>query len=222
MFFFFFFKQKTAYEIKECDWSSDVCSSDLGELIAQKIDCEAFDPSKFKNALFKIRELTVQPPDVFQSEIISLCAKTGVAITFVPELPRIRASGATWWMSPHKAVIQLNLRYKRDDQFWFSIFHEAGHILLHGKKDVFIEDDGENSKEDEANKFASEILIPKTQLRKFIELSDFNKTEIRSFASEIGIAPGIVVGRLQYLGKLQYNSHCNDLKRRFEWKNVVT
>ncbi len=26
---FFFFKQKTAYEIKECDWSSDVCSSDL-------------------------------------------------------------------------------------------------------------------------------------------------------------------------------------------------
>ena len=25
----FFFKQKTAYEIKECDWSSDVCSSDL-------------------------------------------------------------------------------------------------------------------------------------------------------------------------------------------------
>ena len=30
MCFFFFFKQKTAYEIKECDWSSDVCSSDLG------------------------------------------------------------------------------------------------------------------------------------------------------------------------------------------------
>ena len=26
---FFFFKQKTAYEIYQCDWSSDVCSSDL-------------------------------------------------------------------------------------------------------------------------------------------------------------------------------------------------
>ena len=25
----FFFKQKTAYEIRNCDWSSDVCSSDL-------------------------------------------------------------------------------------------------------------------------------------------------------------------------------------------------
>src|SRR5213596_1784633 len=28
-YFFFFFKQKTAYEIRPCDWSSDVCSSDL-------------------------------------------------------------------------------------------------------------------------------------------------------------------------------------------------
>ena len=27
--FVFFFKQKTAYEILTCDWSSDVCSSDL-------------------------------------------------------------------------------------------------------------------------------------------------------------------------------------------------
>src|SRR5881397_4262706 len=27
--FFFFFKQKTAYEMAQCDWSSDVCSSDL-------------------------------------------------------------------------------------------------------------------------------------------------------------------------------------------------
>ena len=35
----FFFKQKTAYEIKECDWSSDVCSSDLGqEKVADKGD----------------------------------------------------------------------------------------------------------------------------------------------------------------------------------------
>ena len=33
VFFFFFFKQKTAYEISECDWSSDVCSSDLKKIL---------------------------------------------------------------------------------------------------------------------------------------------------------------------------------------------
>src|SRR6056300_932004 len=33
--FFFFFKQKTAYEISECDWSADVCSSDLNQSNAE-------------------------------------------------------------------------------------------------------------------------------------------------------------------------------------------
>src|ERR1051326_3847120 len=44
---FFFFKQKTAYEIKECDWSSDVCSSDLfGEMaLAATLDRLAREPA---------------------------------------------------------------------------------------------------------------------------------------------------------------------------------
>src|SRR6056300_487632 len=39
--FFFFFKHKTAYEISECDWSSDVCSSDLKQKMAYDIsECD--------------------------------------------------------------------------------------------------------------------------------------------------------------------------------------
>lgn len=192
----------------------------MGELIAQKIKCEPFDASRFKQSLNKIRELTVQPPQVFQSEVICRCSEAGVAVAFVPELPKIRASGATWWMNPNKAVIQLSLRYKSDDQLWFSFFHEAGHILLHGKKEIFIEDDSESSKEDEANSFASDILIPRKQLQEFTKSSDLSKAAIKRFASEIGIASGIIVGRLQYLGKLPY-THCNELKRRFEWENAA-
>ncbi|MBL8419274.1 MAG: hypothetical protein JNK92_01440, partial [Dechloromonas sp.] len=55
------------------------------------------------------------------------------------ELPKTEVSGATRWLSPDKALIQLSLRYKSDDQLWFSFFHEVGHLLLHGKKEVFIE-----------------------------------------------------------------------------------
>ncbi len=192
----------------------------MGELAAQKIECKPYDARKFKNALSEIRNLTNQPPEIFQPALIHICSEAGVAVAFVPELPKIQASGATWWINPHKAVIQLSLRYKRDDQLWFSFFHEAGHILLHSKKEVFIEDNSENSKEDEANRFASEILIPKRKLYHFLESSQLNKAAIKRFASEIGIAPGIVVGRLQHDGILPY-SHCNDLKRRFEWKDVA-
>lgn len=188
----------------------------MSELTARDISCKPFDASKFRNALMSIRQHTVKPPEQFQQEVIRLCADTGVAVVFVPEIPKIRASGATWWMNPSKAVIQLSLRYKTDDQLWFSFFHEAGHILLHGKKEVFIEGDDRNSKEDEADKFASDFLIPPKQYRQFIQSGRYSKATIQKFASEIGIAPGIIVGRLQH-DDIILHSFCNDLKKRFEW-----
>lgn len=193
----------------------------MGELIAQKTECRPYVATKFRNALSEIRRLTAKPPKVFQPEIIRLCAESGVAVVFVPGLPKIRACGATWWLNPGKAVIQVSLRYKSDDQLWFSFFHEAGHILLHGKKDVFIEGDNQGSdKEDEADRFASDILIPPRKYRQFIQAGRCSKEAIQDFASELGIAPGIIVGRLQHSGKIPY-SHCNDLKRRFEWQNAA-
>jgi HTH-type transcriptional regulator/antitoxin HigA len=193
----------------------------MGELTARNISCKPFDGSKFKNALLSIRQLTVKPPEHFQQEVIRLCADAGVAVAFVPEIPGIRASGATWWMNPNKAVIQLSLRYKSDDQLWFSFFHEAGHILLHGKKEVFIEGDDKNSKEDEADRFASDALIPPKKYRQFIQSGKCSKSAIQNFATEIAIAPGIVVGRLQHDQVIRH-SYCNELKKRFEWEKVET
>jgi HTH-type transcriptional regulator/antitoxin HigA len=189
----------------------------MGELTARNIGCKPFDASKFKNVLSNVRQLTVKPPEDFQQEVIRSCADAGVAVAFVPEIPGIRASGATWWVTPNKAVVQLSLRYKSDDQLWFSFFHEAGHILLHGKKEVFIEGDDKNSKEDEADRFASDALIPPKKYRQFIQAGRCSKVAIQQFAAELGIAPGIVVGRLQHDDKI-HHSFCNDLKKRFEWE----
>ena len=58
-----------------------------------------------------------------------ICSVAGVSVVFIPDLPRSGASGAARWLSPSKALIQLSLRYKRDDQLWFSFYHEAAHIL---------------------------------------------------------------------------------------------
>ena len=140
-----------------------------------------------------------------------------MAVAFVPELPKMRTSGATWWLSPTKAVILLSLRYKSDDHLWFSFFHEAGHILLHGKKDVFIEDNHSSDKENEANRFASEFLIPTHRLSTFVASTRLSKEAVRAFAAELGIAPGIVVGRLQHDSLLPV-THCNELKNRLKWK----
>lgn len=89
----------------------------------------------------------------------SICAQAGVAVVFVDELPHLRTSGATRWLSSNKALIQLSLLYKTDDHLWFTFFHEAGHILLHGKKDVFLEEGtGTDDKEADADSFAASTL----------------------------------------------------------------
>jgi len=210
------FRKSRAYK---ADNRALICWLRKGEQEAKDIDCEPYDSSKFFKMLIRIRLLTIEPPEIFQPELIRLCAGCGVAVAFIPALPKTRASGVTRWLSPEKALIQLSLRYKSDDQLWFSFFHEAGHILKHGKREIFIDGDDtgmDEIKEDKANRFASDFLIPRKNYFQLIENEIFTKALIQRFAEEIKIAPGIVVGRLQH-DKLLPMSYCNDLKRRFKW-----
>jgi addiction module HigA family antidote len=191
-----------------------------GEIDAQTLDCAPYNADRFLGALKVVRELTTQAPDVFQPGTVRVCAEAGVAVAFVPELPKVCASGATRWLTPNKAMIQVNLRYKTDDQLWFTFFHEAGHILKHGKREIFIEDGGnQDEKEEEANRFAADFLIPPVEYRRLaFRARHYSKAEIKDFAERLKIAPGIVVGRLQHDGKLP-KQNCNDLKQHLKWAN---
>lgn len=185
----------------------------LGELEAAEIDCEPYDAKRFKAAISKIRGLTRQSPEQWEPRLRKLCARAGVAVVFVPEIKGARASGAARWLTPTKAIIQLSLRHKSDDHLWFSFFHEAGHILLHSKKQTFVSGDMTDQtaeQEEEANSFAAQTLIPRRYESRLSTLT--SAAEITGFAEEIGMAPGIVVGRLQKDGRLAW-SKCNHLKK---------
>lgn len=197
-----------------------------GALDGQRIECAPFDKASFRSALVEARELTQERPEDFGEALVELCASAGVAVAFVPELPSCRANGATRWLSPQKALIQLSLRYRWADIFWFSFFHEAAHVLLHGKREVFIEgedggsDEVVRKKEAEADRFAAQILIPSQELERLRprgRVKTTSKDRVRSFADELGIHPGIVVGRLQHEGWLPH-THLNGLRARLAWK----
>jgi HTH-type transcriptional regulator/antitoxin HigA len=192
-----------------------------GEIEALKIECQIYNEKAFRAALDKIRGLTGESPEVFEPQMRSLCTGAGVAVVFVPELPGTHLYGATRWLGVKKALIQLSLRGKSDDHLWFTFFHEAGHILLHEKKDVFIEAEDEgcreiggSEKEQEANRFAQELLIPPEKYQAFLDAGRFEESEIRRFAQEIAIAPGVVVGRLQHEKVIPFSA-ANSLKKRF-------
>ncbi len=189
-----------------------------GEIEAQKMNCFSYDLNKFRNSLDYVKTLTNDKPKDFISKMKLACAEAGVAVVFVPELPKCRVNGITRWLSPEKAIIQLSLRYRSDDHLWFTFFHEAGHILYHRKKDIFLEVKGEsNGHEDQAKQFAAEFLVPSSALKRFLREYVISEGTVRTFAESLGIAPGIVVGRLQFEGTLPFNSNLNKMKRRFEW-----
>jgi HTH-type transcriptional regulator / antitoxin HigA len=191
----------------------------LAELRAAKIECAPYDQDCFLDALHEIRHLTCLDPEEWEPKLVQLCADAGVAVVVVDTFKGARANGATRWLSPTKALIQLSLRYKWEDVFWFTFFHEAGHVALHRKKDAFVEvpqskrDPAIARLEEEADRFASRILIPQRFERRLRALS---LEDVPAFAEQLGVAPAIVVGRLQHDGILPYTRGHN-FRRQFEF-----
>lgn len=210
------FRQSTK---RPANWAAIYAWLRKGELDAQKIVCQSYDDRAFRTVLENVRDLTAEKFETIWPAVIEQCAEAGVAVVVVPALTNTAVSGATRWLTPQKALLQLSLRYKSDDQFWYSFFHEGGHIYKHGKRKLFLELDGKNggkSKlEQEADKFAANLLIPPASLRQFKKkVGDRypGRDEVKRFAHELGIAPGIVVGRLQHDGVMPH-SNLNDLRR---------
>jgi addiction module HigA family antidote len=196
-----------------------------GEIDAQKVSVQQYDRENFLAALNRIRVLTVEEPSVFVPAMTKLCSDAGVTLVFVRELPKTSVSGATRWLSHNRPLIQLTLRHKSNDMFWFSFFHESGHVYHeHAKREVLLEEKFQNSldhREEAANRFAMDLLIPPGELAKFLQHNSFTQDSIRRFANKLGIAPGIVLGRLQFEGTVDWNQF-RGLKKTFSWDSWPT
>jgi HTH-type transcriptional regulator / antitoxin HigA len=196
-----------------------------GHLRAENIVTKPYNQDTFKACLVTIRALTRNHIEDALPKTIELCADSGVAVVLTPELKGTRVSGATRWLSKDKALIQLSVRHKSDDHFWFTFFHEAGHIILHGKKELFIDEDAQSDDltEKEADVFAQNLLVQKDDWQDFVKKwASYPENIIREFADEQGIAPGVVVGRLQFQDKLLSPNKQNGLKVRYEWDSSWT
>jgi len=191
-----------------------------GELIAQSRSVGEFNADTFAANLATIRTLTREAPSTFIPKIKALCAEAGVIYELVPELPGLGVSGVMRWFHG-RPLIQQSILFKTNDNYWFTFFHEAKHVLQMRKKQIFIE--GGNSlpedikREEEANRFAGEILIPNDAWKAFANQGQFSSERIRVFAKKIAIHPGIVVGRLLKEHLVDYNKPQAKLRDKFTW-----
>jgi HTH-type transcriptional regulator/antitoxin HigA len=188
-----------------------------GEIEGGKVETKSFDATRLRQALPRMRQMTQLRPQDFHRPLCALCADCGVALVFIPHLPRTHANGAVCWLNPSTALVQLSVLRRYDDIFWFSLFHELGHLLLHGKREVFVElpEAPKTEKEEEADRFAADTLIPPRTLSRLQRMKPYSSANVQAFARTEGIAPSIVVGRLQHAGLLPH-THLNGLRTRLE------
>ncbi len=192
-----------------------------GSLIADDIECENFCKDTLRSNIADIRALTLdEAPQEFFPKLKFILQKCGIALVVIPHFKKTATSGATFWTKKEKAVVMMSLRGSWADMFWFSLFHELGHVLLHDKRKTFLEDGVTDpawkKQEDEADDFAQKSLIPEKEFRAFKLTYDFSCPSIESFAEIIGIHPGIVTGRLQHENILPYTNHIGRLM--YKWK----
>lgn len=188
----------------------------LATRAAEQMDVAEFSDAKLINALAEIRPLTKLPPQEFQPRLTALCAAAGVAIVPVPPFKKTKLNGAAFWYARNKAAVALSLRHRTNDHFWFTLFHELGHLCLHGRDMAYVDDDKPESDpaEAEADAWAEDMLVGRARLHAFMAGQPRAKAEVRQFAASVDIHPGIVVGMLQHHGVLPW-THMNDLKDSF-------
>lgn len=190
----------------------------MGEVMAQDVETAAYDEAVLRARIPELRGLTLLAPREAGDRLREIMAESGVRLVYTPHLPKTYAHGATRWITG-RPLIQLSVRYKWEDIFWFSLFHEIGHIVRkHSRKEVLINwhDKGRKDEtEREADQYAANTLIPPLKHQGFVAGGEFSAARVRGFAERIGICPGIVVGRLQHDGQLP-RSHLNGLRRKLE------
>lgn len=196
----------------------------LAEKRAGGIDTESFDRARLRGALGAIRAMTTRDPKDFLPDLTTLLADAGVALVLLPHFPGTGAHGATFRTGRATAVLAMTIRGAWADIFWFSVFHELGHLLLHDRREVIIETDEADAsrgpREAEADDFARDSLIAPKEFARFVAAGDYSASAIQAFAAQADVAPGIVVGRLQHDKHLKH-AWQNDLRVPYRWAENV-
>jgi addiction module HigA family antidote len=179
-----------------------------GELQAAELEANDYSEKKFKEALPELKSIMANHPEGFFNQLQSICLEAGVKVVHTPCINKAPISGSTRWLND-TPFIQLTGRYNRNDSFWFTFFHEAGHILLHGKKDIFLENldysDKDFEKEKEADLFAVKWTMTDDEEAEILAAAPLSEVDIRNFAKQFTTHPAIIIGRLQHKKLIPYS-----------------
>lgn len=190
------------------------------ELEATLAETAHWNPGALKERLRDIKGLSrISQPKRFLPQLKRVLAEAGVALVVQRAPKGCKASGASRMITPDRAMILLSFRFRSDEQFWFTLFHEIGHLILHGEQSFVDGDEMPDDKcEREANAFAASMVVPDHAKGDFERLAA-NYKDITRFAVAMEVAPGLVRGQLEHRGRVE-RDRLTFLRRTWPWSEI--
>lgn len=187
-----------------------------GEIQASQLSVTTYDKRKFEESLPEIKSLMAQQPDDFFIKLQNICFASGVKLVYTPCLPGASVNGSSRWIGD-SPLIQMSARYKQNDIFWFTFFHEVGHILKHGKKYISLEkvdyDDEEKQHEKEADEFAMKWTFSREQELELLHRKPLSEDDILKYAKEFNTHPAMIIGRFHHKKFIHFSVGRKFIKR---------
>lgn len=175
---------------------------------------------ELEKLLPEFRSMTLQDPEVFYPVLKEKLLDCGVVLLGLPKLKNASLNGATKRFKNGSALLLMTDKQKYSDIFWFSLFHELGHIINNDFFSNYSDEEEYRKKEEEADAFAKEWLIDSQSYATFVLMNQFDRQAIVDFAKQIGIHPSIVLGRLQKEHIVDYRQF-HDLKLKYSIVPIV-
>ena len=161
---------------------------------------EAYDPLELK-WLPELIGVSSKADGPIRAQV--MLASRGIVLVVEPQVPGLQIDGAAFIVDG-RPVIGMTMRTDTVDNFWFTLLHEVAHVTLHfytglavGFYDQTDQGASVDEQEEEANRFASNLLIPEERWRRSTARIAKSAQVIERFARELGIHPAIVFGRVR-------------------------
>lgn len=179
-----------------------------------------FTPDCLDTLVAELKTIMTTPHADLQAELTRVMARYGIKFSVVKNFRGAPVHGFISQDNEGKYQMVLTIRGAYADIFWFSLFHELGHIVNGdvSKSSRFIDSLGNQNAEQEiaANEFAGRMLLNPEEYEAFDLKGDYSITAIQKFAEKQKVAPYIVIGRLQREERIPYKWY-SGYKVRYKW-----
>ena len=189
------------------------------EKLTENIDiADVVDTQRLLELIPEIKKVMFERGNVIPRKLESIFAQCGVAFKIVKHFRGAPVQGFIKYSTNDRLILCMTIRQARADVFWFTLFHEIGHIINGDINNLFVDFYSVSGDiEGRADEFAGNCLVDYEAYKKFVMGRDYSLSRIETFAKSQNVKRDIIIGRLQRDNILGWNDKLNKYITKYVW-----